>query len=160
MEIKANFEKAYWQLEPTLCDKKELAAATLQSIALNYIECKGPRPPKALVRSINRLRKQDYIVIRPPDKGSGVVVMNKSDYVRLLNEAFINDKTKLKSVSLERPRTKGRLPKHYHPLLEREKHLDSVVRRILPKYIADTVCQKGSRLAHLYGLPKTHHRDI
>ena len=59
-------------------------------------------------------------------------------------------------VSLERPRTKGRPPKHYHPLLEREKHLDSVVRRILPKHIADTVCQKGSRLAHLYGLPKTH----
>ena len=42
------------------------------------------------------------------------------------------------------------------PLLEKEKHLDSVVRRILPKHIADTVCQKGSRLAHLYGLPKTH----
>ena len=157
MEIKANFEKAYWQLEPTLCDdKKELAAATLRSIALNYIERKGPRPPKALVRSINQLRKRDDIVIRKPDKGSGVVVMNKSDYVRLLSEASINDETKFKSVSLERPRTKGRPPKHYHPLLEREKHLDSVVRRILPKHIADTVCQKGSRLAHLYGLPKTH----
>ena len=157
MEIKANFEKAYWQLEPTLCDdKKELATATLRSIALNYIERKGPRPPKALVRSINQLRKRDDIVIRKPDKGSGVVVMNKSDYVRLLSDASINDETKFKSVSLERPRTKGRPPKHYHPLLEREKHLDSVVRSILPKHIADTVCQKGSRLAHLYGLPKTH----
>ena len=82
--------------------------------------------------------------------------MNKSDYVRLLSEASINDETKFKSVSLERPRTKGRPPKHYHPLLEREKHIDSVVRRMLPKHIADTVCQKGSRLAHLYGLPKTH----
>lgn len=38
MEIKANFEKAYWQLEPTICnEEKELAAATLRSIALNYI---------------------------------------------------------------------------------------------------------------------------
>ena len=157
MEIKANFEKAYWQLEPTLCDdKKELAAATLRSIALNYIEHKGPRPPKALVRSLNQLKKRDDIVIRKPDKGSGVVLMNKSDYVRLLSEASINDETKFKSVSLERPRTRGRPPKQYHPLLEKEKHLDSVVRRILPKHIADTVCQKGSRLAHLYGLPKTH----
>ena len=67
-----------------------------------------------------------------------------------------NDETKFQPVSLERPRTKGRPPKHYHPLLEKEKHLDSVVRRILPKHIADTVCLKGSRLAHLYGLPKTH----
>lgn len=157
MEVKANFEKAYWQLEPTLCnDKKELAAATLRSIALNYIEWKGPRPPKALVRSINQLKKQDDIVISKQDKGSGVVVMNKSDYVRLLSEASINDKTKFQSVSLERPKKKGRPSKHYHPVLEKEKHLDSVVRRILPKHIADTVCQKGSRLAHLYGLPKTH----
>ena len=128
MEIKANFEKAYWQLEPTLCDdKKELAAATLRSIALNYIECKGPRPPKALVRSNNQLRKRDDIVIRKPDKGSGIIVMNKSDYVLLLSEASINDETKFKSVSLERPRTKGRPPKHYHPLLGREKDLNSVV---------------------------------
>ena len=69
----------------------------------------------------------------------------------------INDKN-LNDVSMihSSPRTKGRPPKHYHPLLEKEKHLDSVVRRILPKHIADTVCLKGSRLAHLYGLPKTH----
>ena len=88
--MKANFEKAYWQLEPTLCDdKKELAKATLRSIALNYIDRKGPRPPKALVRSINQLKKRDDIVISKPDKGSGVVVMNKSDYIRLLSEASI-----------------------------------------------------------------------
>ena len=125
--MKANFEKAYWQLEPTLCDdKKELAKATLRSIALNYIDRKGPRPPKALVRSINQLKKRDDIVILKPDKGSGVVVMNKSDYIRLLSEASINDETKFQPISLERPRTKGRPPKHYHPLLEKEKHLGSV----------------------------------
>ena len=108
------------------------------------------------IRSINQLKKRDDIVISKPDKGLGVVVMNKSDYIHLLSEASINDETKFQPVSLERPRTKGRPPKHYHPLLEKEKHLDSVVRRILPKHIADTVCLKGSRLAHLYGLPKTH----
>jgi len=41
MDVQANFEKAYWTLEPTLPDnKKELTTATLQSIALNYIERK------------------------------------------------------------------------------------------------------------------------
>ena len=155
--MKDNFEKAYWQLEPILCDnKKELATATLRSIALNYIDRKGPRPPKAQVRSINQLEKRHDIVISKPDKGSGVVVMNKSDYISLLSEASINDETKFQPVSFERPRTKGRPPKHYHSLLEKEKHLDSVVRRILPKHISDTVCMKRSRYAHLYGLPKTH----
>ena len=92
MDIQAAFEKAYWKLEPTLPDdKKDLAAATLRSIALNYIERKGPKPPKRLLKSINKLKKQDDIVITKPDKGSGVVVMDKSDYVRLLCEASIND---------------------------------------------------------------------
>lgn len=79
MDIQAAFEKAYWKLEPTLPDdKKDLAAVTLRSIALNYIERKGPKPPKTLLKSINKLKKLDDIVINKPDKGSGVFVMNKS----------------------------------------------------------------------------------
>ena len=30
------------------------------------------------------------------------------------------------------------------------------MRQILPKDVTDIICPKGSRLAHLYGLPKTH----
>ena len=111
-----------------------------------------PKPPKTLLKSINKLTKRDDIVITKPDKGSGVVVMDKSDYVRLLCEASINDPTKFTPVGLERPSTKGRSPKYYHPLFEKEKYLESVVRRILPEEIADCACKKSSRLAHLYGL--------
>ena len=39
---------------------------------------------------------------------------------------------------------------------KRKTELDSIVRRILPKPIADTVRPTGSKSAHLYGLPKTH----
>ena len=95
-------------------------------------------------------------MITKPDKGSGVVVMTKSDYDRLLCEASINDNTKFIPVGPERPTTTGRPPKYYHPLFEKEKHLESVVRRILPKKIVDSLCIKGSRLSHLYGLPKIH----
>ena len=52
------------------------------------------------------------------------------------------------------------LPKHYHPLLQKEMELTSVSQRILPKTIAGSVIQKGSRLAHLYGLPKTHKKNL
>ena len=155
MDIQAAFEKAYWKLEATLPDdNKDLAAATLRSIALNYIERKGPKPPKTLLKSINKLKKRDDIVITKPDKGSGVVVMDKSDYVRLLCEASLNGQTKFTPVGLERPPTRGRPPKCYHPLFVKEKHLESVVRRILPKEIANFFCKKGSRLAHLYGVPR------
>ena len=39
IDVKASFEKAYWSLEPHLNSDnlKELSAATLRSVALNYI---------------------------------------------------------------------------------------------------------------------------
>ena len=82
--------------------------------------------------------------------------MDKSEYLRLLSEASINDTTKFRAVDAERPKTRGRPPKRYHPLFQKEKDLESTVRRILPKPIAVSVRPTGSRLAHLYGLPKTH----
>ncbi|XP_068671463.1 uncharacterized protein [Montipora foliosa] len=82
--------------------------------------------------------------------------MDKSEYLKLLAEASINDMSKFRKRDLERPKTRGRPPKHYHPLLEKEKLVGNVIRKILPKPVADTLCPTGSRLAHLYGLPKTH----
>ena len=46
-----------------------------------------------MLRAIGQLKKNDGIIITRPDKGSGVVVMDKSEYVRLLKEASINDET-------------------------------------------------------------------
>ena len=82
-----------------------------------------------MLRAIGQLRKNVDIIITRPDKGSGVVLMDKSEYVRLLKEASINDETKFVDISLDRPNTKGRPPKHYHPLLRKEKELASIVRR-------------------------------
>ena len=68
-DIQATFEEAFWKLEPILSeDKKELAAAILRSIALSYTKRKGPKPPKPLVRSIQKLKTRDDIVITKPDK--------------------------------------------------------------------------------------------
>ena len=42
LDVKASFEKAYWSLKPTLPnDLKELTAATLRSVALNYTKKKS-----------------------------------------------------------------------------------------------------------------------
>ena len=108
MEIQATFEKAYWKLEPKLSEEnKELAAATLRSIALNYIKRKGLTPPKSMLRAIGQLKKRDDIVITRPDKGLGVVILDKTEYVSLLKESSINDETKFIPISLERPKAKG-----------------------------------------------------
>ena len=113
-----------------------------------------------MLRAIGQLRKNEDIIITRPDKGSEVVLMDKSEYVRLLKEASIGDETKFVHIILKRPNTKGRPPKHYHPLLQKEKESASIVRKILPKPIADSLVLKGSRLAHLYGLQKTHKKKL
>ena len=122
----------------------------------NYIAKKGPTPPKVLLRALKHLKRRVDIIISKPDKGSGVVVMDRDQYLRLLSEASINDPTKFAHIDQHRLKTRGRPPKHFHPLLEKEKQLHKKVHKILPKATAEQLCPKGSRLAHLYGHPKTH----
>ena len=147
------FEKAYWRVEPTIKEEqKELASSTLKSIALNYSFCKSRKVPKQIQTAVNQQKRNNNIAITKPDKGSGVVVMDKTEYIHLLSEASFADTTKFSLVSKERPKKRGRPAKNYHPLLEKEKDL--------PKEIANVVCTEGSRLAHLYGLPKTHKKTL
>ena len=73
-----------------------------------------------------------------------------------MSEASIDHDEKFKSVSLDQPKGRGRPFKHYHPLLQKEKELERAVRRILPEKVVEMVYEKGSRLTHIYGLPKTH----
>ena len=158
IEIQASFEKTYWRIEPLLkdADEKERASSTLRSIALNYIQRTSPNPPKALVKALNRLKKRDDIIITKPDKGSGVVVMDKSEYIRLLSAASVDDTSKFTHVDDKRPKMRGRPPKHFHPLLQKEKELHETLNQILPEEIVNSLSPKSSRLAHLNGLPKTH----
>ena len=46
--------------------------------------------------------------------------MDKSEYLRLLSAASIDDTTKFSHVDDKRPNLRGRPPKHYHPLLQKE----------------------------------------
>jgi len=133
-----------------------LASSTLRSIALNYIERAGPSPPKALVKALNRLKKRDDIVATKPDKSSGIVVMDKSEYICLLSAASVDDATKFARVDDKRPNLRGHTPKHYHPLLQKEKDVHSILHRILLENVASSLSPKSSRLVNLYGLPKTH----
>ena len=91
IEMKVNFEKAYWNPEPPLGndDLKELTVATLRSVALDYIQRKVQKPSKTLLLAIEQLKRRDDIVIIKPDKVSGVVVMDKREYLPLVSEASV-----------------------------------------------------------------------
>ena len=78
----------------------------------------------------------------------------------LIHDTKIRPVSTERPVSIKRPKMRGRPPKHFHLLLQKEKELTAAVQRMLPKDIADSVVQKGSGLAHLYGLLKTHKRQL
>ena len=104
IEIKANFEEVYRKLEPHLPeDLGDLVVSTLGFVALNYVDRKGPKPPRTLLKAFHQLKKRDDIVITKPKKGSGVVVMDKEEYLRPLAETSINDFTEFRLVDPERP---------------------------------------------------------
>ena len=73
------------------------------------------------MEALNRLKKREDIVVTKPDKCSGIVVMDKSEYIRLLSAASIDNVTKLARVDDKRPNLRGRPPKHFHPLLQKDK---------------------------------------
>ena len=48
---------------------------------------------KELFQAIKSLRCNEQILITKPDKGSGVVILNKSDYIKKMG-SILEDKTK------------------------------------------------------------------
>ena len=83
--------------------------------------------------------------------------MDKEEYLRLLRQASIADTSKFTPIDPNCPKTRGRPSKHFHPLLQKENELKAVLlHQVLPEKLAESLSPKGSRLAHLYGLPKTH----
>ncbi|XP_068739190.1 uncharacterized protein [Montipora capricornis] len=82
--------------------------------------------------------------------------MDRDEYNRLLREASVDNTSKFVRINEERPKTRGRPPTHYHPLLQKEKELTKILNDTLPDSVATSLCPRGTRLAHLYGLPKTH----
>ena len=68
--------------------------------------------------------------------------------------------SKFSPIPSERQKTRGRPPKHYHPLLVKEALVQSTITRILPHAVPQSLRPTGSRLAYLYGLPKTHKEKL
>lgn len=72
--------------------------------------------------------------------------MDKAEYKRLLSAASIDDSSKFLHVDGKQPKSRGRPPKHFHPLLKKEKDVNTILHEILPQNIADSLSPKGSRL--------------
>ena len=106
---------------------------------------------KECFRAINRLRKNDDIIVTKPDKGSGVVLLNKSNYVDKMNK-ILDDQSKFRRLG---PVSSNDNTASIESRLQK-RLLDLVKADLMPKWIYDAIRPTGSQRPRKYGLPKAH----
>ena len=96
---------------------------------------------------LKRLQKNKDIVITRPDKGNGVVILNKSDYLKMMY-SIVNDTTKFQKLSSDMTLLReGQLQRFLLTLKKKGFFSDTDYVKVYPV---------GSSVARIYGLPKTH----
>ena len=94
----AEFESLWAQLKHhTAASKKQRDSLKARLADLAYIYCDSKIDANDFVMkkecffAINKLRRNDDIIITKPDKGSGVVILNKSDYIKKMDNILLDE---------------------------------------------------------------------
>ena len=105
------------------------------------------------LNELRDLKRNKEIVICRPDKGSGVVLLDKHDYVNKL-ASILSDQTKFTRTPSEKDRTE---------------HIEQQISRCLKTLkdggfitgaMYESIKPIGSSVPRLYGLPKIHKPEI
>ena len=100
---------------------------------------------------INKLRRNDSITISKPDKGSGVVILNKSNYANKMN-SILHDETKFEVVGpVSTCDTTTAIESRFQKRL-----LELFKAKLIPEEVYRSIRPTGSQRRRMYGLPKTH----
>ena len=98
-------------------------------------------------KTLDKLRRNKDIVVMRPDKGNGVVVMDKVIYNQQMY-ALLSDRNKFKKLSEDGTKLREGQLQRYLRELKKKQFLDYVTyERIYPS---------GSQPSRLYGMPKVH----
>ena len=106
---------------------------------------------KINVDILDSLKKDSNLVVTRPDKGKGIVVLNKSDYIAKTKE-ILDDTSKFKKLNGD----------WFKIILKLEDKLNRLLRGIrnkLPESCFDFLFASGSLPGVLYGLPKIHKQN-
>ncbi|VDK37744.1 unnamed protein product [Dibothriocephalus latus] len=122
-EIKAQFEDLYYQLS----DLKPTSEESAKFVDIAYQYRTTPVIQHSLLTkqhlsALNDLRKDTDVVSSRPDEGNGVVILNKEDYIRKV-ENILNDPSKFSPEIHGKEETKAledRIGKKVKSLLERQ----------------------------------------
>ena len=149
-DILATFERIHWSLKAKLrnVDDHGLLKNELAHLAQSYISSYRPTPSDLKrYHILKKIRNNHTIIILKPDKGNGVVIMDKQAYLNACYQ-IINNRSKFKplnnDVTLLR---EGRLQRFLRKLKRQGSINDELYFKLYPT---------GSQPARFYGLPKMH----
>ena len=161
-EVHAEFEVLMAQLnhhKPVSTDKKQELKARLVDLAYGYcgtpIEYSDWKMVAKCRDALTRLKRDDTIKILKPDKGSGVVILNTTDYISKM-DLILNDSTKFVKLG----------PAQSEDNTETiEDDIRTFICKLLEckqisKEVHELIRPMGSIRPRLYGLPKTHKNGV
>ncbi|XP_050508877.1 uncharacterized protein LOC126886076 [Diabrotica virgifera virgifera] len=122
--------------------------ARLKDIALNYLNYFKPPQSNLTKEEFNALRnlqKNKNIIIIRPDKGNGIVILDRLNYVEKLNN-ILSDNTKFINIPFNNL---------FKLMLSFEDNSRKKLKNCSSKIFKETA-PTGSQLRRLYGVPKVH----
>ena len=106
-------------------------------------------------RALNSLHSNENIVINKPDKGSGVVILNKNDFIdKMLG--ILDDPSKFEKLG---PTSSNDNTANIESKLQK-RLLELFKKDSIPKSLYQNIRPTGSSRPRMYGLPKTHKTNI
>ncbi|CAI2738781.1 unnamed protein product [Dicrocoelium dendriticum] len=159
LAIEAQFENLYRQtsqLSPTSDSQVEEFKSLLVHACYQYrrarITHKTPVRQEHIQALHNLVGNKDILLTRP-DKGAGIVVLNKADYLRKMHEILADD-TKFSKIIGEKDKTK-----------QIENQICNSLKKLRDEgFISEGVYENlrpvGTAIPRLYGLPKTHKPNV
>ena len=106
-----------------------------------------------LHKTLRNLARDKTICVCPYDKGTGVVIMDSSDYYSKLNE-IVNDTSKFIMVDVDHTRPKT------HPVVKKQNSVRYYVTKYIPEEDRKGLIKPGSQPGKLYGLCKVHKENF
>ena len=144
-EVKCSFELLYRDLIkiklPLTSEDQDRLRSQLKNISYSYIYSDFSKQKNILSKeewsALNDLHKDDSSIITKPDKGNGVVIVNRLDYLNKM-KLLISDETKFKPLS-------------QNPTKSREDSLSTYLRKLKKDGIID-----GTTFQKILPSPKVH----
>ncbi|CAH8502173.1 unnamed protein product [Dicrocoelium dendriticum] len=101
------------------------------------------------IQSLKELRLNNELIISKPDKGSGIVLMDRVDYIHKMQH-ILSDESKFQRLMTGKDNT-GELEKQLTGCLRR-----MMQAKLITKKEFEKLKPSGGHLPRLYGLPKVH----